>query len=69
MAIRQMDVEQRRTDNNGVDKVVATIFCDSKNDIAADLKIGSAVVDFGSVAYTPNLEVGLLDSTGTWTWN
>lgn len=68
MAVRLMSVDQRRNDNSGNTKIVACVFADAKSDITANMAIGDDVLDIGSVAYTPALDVAVLGTSG-WTWN
>ena len=68
MAVRLMSVRQTRTENDGTTKIVATVFADAKTDITTNMSIGDQVIDFGSTAYTKDLDVAKCDSNGSWTW-
>lgn len=68
MAVRLMSVRQTRTANDGTTKIVATVFADAKTDITTNMSIGDQVIDFGSTAYTKDLDVAKCDSNGSWTW-
>ena len=68
MAVRLMSVRQTRTANDGTTRIVATVFADAKTDITTNMSIGDQVIDFGSTAYTKDLDVAKCDSNGSWTW-
>lgn len=68
MAVRLMSVRQTRTADDGTTKIVGTVFADAKTDITTNMSIGDQVIDFGSTAYTKDLDVAKCDSNGSWTW-
>ena len=68
MAVRLMSVKAKLTAEDGVTKIVGTVFADSKADITSNLTIDGDLIDSGSVAYTKNFEVAILGSDGEWVW-
>lgn len=68
MAVRLMGVKSELTAENGVTKIVGTVFADTKDEVVSNMTINGALLDYGSVAYTKSFDVALLGSDGNWTW-
>lgn len=68
MAVRLMSVKLGLTAENGVTKIVGTVFADTKEEIISNMTIDGDLLDFGSVAYTKSFEVAILGSDGNWAW-
>ena len=68
MAVRLMGVKSELTAENGVTKIVGTVFADTKEEITSNLTIDGCRLDYGSVAYTKSFEVAILGSDGNWAW-
>lgn len=68
MAVRLMSVKSELTAENGVTKIVGTVFADTKADIVQGLTIDGDLIDFGSTAYTKDFDIAKCGSDGSWTW-
>ena len=68
MAVRLMGVKSELTAENGVTKIVGTVFADTKEEITSNMTIDGDLLDFGSVAYTKSFEVAQMGSDGNWEW-
>ena len=55
----------RRTGN----RVIALLYADTKAEVTDNLVLGDNVIDSASKVYTPNLDIGIMNSDGTWTWS
>lgn len=55
----------RRTGN----KVIALLYADTKTEVTDNLVLGDNVIDCASKVYTPDLDIGVMNSDGTWTWS
>lgn len=67
MAVKMISMPALAT-IKGQDKIVATIQVDAKSEVTSSMTVGDFELDVGSVAYTPDLDVAILGSSG-WTWN
>ena len=68
MAVRLMSEKSELVAVNGVTKFVGVVFADTKTDVTDNMTIDGDVLDFGSIAYTKDLDVATCDSTGHWNW-
>lgn len=68
MAARLMGVKSELTAENGVTKIVGIVFADSKSDITDNMTIDGDVLDFGSIAFTKDLNYATCGSDGSWNW-
>lgn len=68
MAVRLMNVKSELTAEDGVTKIVGTVWADTKEEIVTGLTIDGDLIDFGSVAITKAFEVAQLGSDGEWVW-
>lgn len=64
MAIKIVKVE-----SSSKNKILGTICADTKAEVTDDITfVGGVTMDFGSMAYTVNGDVAILNSEGHWNW-
>ena len=68
--IKDMKLTQQ-TDNSSIADVV--LYSDTKEEVTSDMTIPglpkNCVIEPGSIVYTANLDIGVYNGNGNWTWN
>lgn len=68
--IKEMRLAQQ-TDNSYLADV--TLYADVKDEVSSDMVIPglpkNCVIEPGSVVYTANLDIGVYNGNGNWTWS